>query len=152
VAAAARVEEGQVTAPIFGSFTAMVVRVTDPGFVTAKVYWIVSPTSTRPLPLTSVGVPALLTSPSRASPELLLEVLFAAVGSASYPVTVPVLTTPEVALAGTEAVSVYVVVAPTTSRPPTHRTVSPVTVHPAVVVATFVRGAGTTSVMTWPLD
>jgi hypothetical protein len=33
-------------------------------FVTVNVYWIVSPTSVRPSPLTSIGVPACFTIPN----------------------------------------------------------------------------------------
>jgi sortase (surface protein transpeptidase) len=57
---AASVVAGQVTDPTFGSLTVTPVKVTDPVLVTRKLKSIVSPASTRPLPLRSAGVPATL--------------------------------------------------------------------------------------------
>ena len=56
-----RVVVGQLTAPAFESLTPTPVSVSAPVFVTRNEYAIVSPASTRPLPLTSLGVPADLT-------------------------------------------------------------------------------------------
>ncbi|MPN36063.1 hypothetical protein SDC9_183568 [bioreactor metagenome] len=62
VAPGASVVLGQLTEPTFASVTPTPVSGTSPGLETSKVYWMVSPASDRPLPLTSTGVPACLTT------------------------------------------------------------------------------------------
>ncbi|GAB2588506.1 hypothetical protein GCM10009593_29400 [Microlunatus antarcticus] len=60
LAPGASVVAGQVVAPTLASAIATPLMVSDPVFVTRNAYATRSPASTRPLVLTSVGVPAVL--------------------------------------------------------------------------------------------
>jgi hypothetical protein len=73
VSPAASAGNGQVTAPANGSFTATPVRSRVPVFVTENVYWMVSPASASPSPLTSTGIAACLTRDNPPVPNLTTE-------------------------------------------------------------------------------
>ncbi len=78
--------------------------------------------------------------------------LLAAFESASFARTFAVLVMQAVMLAGACAVMLKVCDAPTARVPLTQFTVFPLTLQPALVVATVVRGAGTVSATTKPVD
>src|SRR5450755_1335127 len=72
----ASVSCGQVVSPTFESATAMLPSVRVPVLVTLNVYAMVSPASMMPSLLTSVDVPACLTSDKRADFAVLVIVQF----------------------------------------------------------------------------
>ncbi len=66
---------GQATTPTFASLTTKSVRLTSPLLVTRNVYGMVSPASTRPLPLLLTGVPATLSTEIALVAEVEVEVM-----------------------------------------------------------------------------
>ena len=58
----ASVVTGQDTGPTFGSLTATLDKLTVPVLVTTKLYAMVSPGSSRPLPLASTGSAPVLST------------------------------------------------------------------------------------------